>query len=226
MFFSKFTAALWQNGECLPAVVISNDLSHSKESILIFLEKVLSILLQSDAKVLHIWSDIQVPNSRIASFPNFPGLKKHLLLKSTGIFLHQATAKDQFDRIGGTIKRIATNVVIFHKGMITDSITFADAVESKSKVKVFHITSQDVADRMAEFGLHQLALPGISWAHHLEFSGNIIIMHLYPSTTYTINNLPEDTLNLKLLMKQRSKSIAKYLSLLCTILQHLAKKTH
>ena len=110
--------------------------------------------------------------------------------------------------------------------MITDSITFADAVESKSKVKVFHITSQDVADRMAEFGLHQLALPGISGAHHLEFSGNIIIMHLYTSTTYTINNLPEDTLNLKLLMKQRSKSIAKYLSFLCTILQHLAKKTH
>ena len=37
--------------------------------------------------------------------------------------------------------------------MITDSSTFADAVEYKSKVKVFHIISQYVADRMTEFGL-------------------------------------------------------------------------
>ena len=58
--------------------------------------------------------------------------------------------------------------------MITNSNTIADAVESKLKVKVFHITSQDVADRIPESGLCQLvknapALPGISGAHHLEF---------------------------------------------------------
>ena len=49
-------------------------------------------------------------------------------------------------------------------------------------------------------------------------------MHLYVNATYTINNLPEVTLNLKLLMKQRLKPIAECLSLLHTILQQLAKK--
>ena len=157
---------------------------------------------------------VQVPNSRIASLPiAFPDLKKHAVLKSTGIFFASSHGKGPVDRVGGTIKRIAANAVTSCKGMITDSSTFADTVESKSKVKVFHITSQDVADRMAEFGLCQLvknapALPGISGAHHLEFSGNIVIM--YTNTTYTINNLPEDTPpNLKLLMNQRSKSVAK-----------------
>ena len=63
--------------------------------------------------------------------------------------------------------------------MITDSSIFADAVESISKVQAFHITSQDVAIRLAEFGLCQLvknapALPGISRAHHLEFLGNLV----------------------------------------------------
>ena len=49
-------------------------------------------------------------------------------------------------------------------------------------------------------------------------------MHLHINATYTINNLPEDTPNLKLLMKQRSKPIAECWSLLHTILQQLAKK--
>ena len=30
---TMFTAALWQNGECLPAVVISNDLSRSQRNL-------------------------------------------------------------------------------------------------------------------------------------------------------------------------------------------------
>ena len=107
--------------------------------------------------------------------------------------------KGPVDGIGGTIKQIAANLVPSCKGMITDSSTFVDIVESKSKVKVFHITSQDFTDRMAEFGLCQLvknapALSGISGAHHLEFSGNIVIMHTYTNATYTINNLLEDNL--------------------------------
>ena len=79
--------------------------------------------------------------------------------------------------------------------MITDSSTFSDAVKSKSKVKVFRITSQDVADRMVEFGLRQLvenapALSGITGAQHLKFSGNMVTMHPYTNTTSTINKYP------------------------------------
>ena len=123
---------------------------------------------------------VQVPNSRITSLPiAFPGLKKHSMQKSTGIFFASSHGKGPVDGIGDTIKQTAANVVTSHKGMITDSCIFADAVESISKVKAFHITSQDVAIRLAGFGLCQLvknapALPGISRAHHLEFLGNLV----------------------------------------------------
>ena len=93
---TMFTAALCQNRECLPAVVISNDLSHSKESIMIFLEKVLSSLIQSDAKVLHIWSygpSSQFKNCFIVNCLSW--FEKDSMLKSTGIFLYQVMAKDQ-----------------------------------------------------------------------------------------------------------------------------------
>ena len=83
-----FTATLWQNGGCLPDAIISNDLSHSKESVIIFLEKVLSPLLQSDAKVLHIWSDDPSSQFKNRFIANCISWKKHSVLKSTGIFLY------------------------------------------------------------------------------------------------------------------------------------------
>ena len=136
-------------------------------------------------------------------------------------FFASSHGKGQVDRMS-TIKQIAANIVTSRKRMITDSSTFANDMESKSKVKVFHIRSQDGADRMAKFRLCQLvknapALPGIYGAHHLEFTGNINIMYPCTNATYTINNLPEDTPNSKLLMKQRLKSI-ECLPLLRTIL--------
>ena len=175
-----FTAALWQNGECLPAVLLSNDLSPSKESILIFLENVLFSLLQSDTKVLHIQSDgpsSQFKNNFIANCLSW--FEKTFNAKVYWNFFASSHGKGPVDGIGDTIKQTAANVVTSHKGMITDSSIFADAVESISKVKAFHITSQDVAIRLAGFGLCQLvknapALPGISRAHHLEFLGNLV----------------------------------------------------
>ena len=52
-----FTVAFWQNGECQPAVVISDDVSHSKDSVLVFLDTLLTSLLQSDTNILQVWSD-------------------------------------------------------------------------------------------------------------------------------------------------------------------------
>ena len=80
---TMFTAALCQNRECLPAIMI-------------FLEKVLSSLIQSDAKVLHIWSygpSSQFKNCFIVNCLSW--FEKDSMLKSTGIFLYQVMAKDQ-----------------------------------------------------------------------------------------------------------------------------------
>ena len=99
-----FTAALWQNGECLPAVLLSNDLSPSKESILIFLEKVLSSLLQSDTKVLHIQSDgpsSQFKNNFIANCLSW--FEKTFNAKVYWNFFASSHGKGPVDGIGDTI---------------------------------------------------------------------------------------------------------------------------
>ena len=54
---SVFTAAIFQCGECLPAKVVSGDLSHSKKSALLFLNTLLNSLLPKDVNILHLLSD-------------------------------------------------------------------------------------------------------------------------------------------------------------------------
>ena len=96
--------------------------------------------------------------------------------------------------------------------MITDSSTIADAVESKSKIKVLYITSQDVADRMAEFGLCQFVKIALAFgAHHLEFSGNTVTApvhkcHIHHNQSIFLK-IPSPSPNLKLLMEAEVKII-------------------
>lgn len=45
---SWLTVAFWQNEECVPAAFVSNDVSHSKKTILICLIKIMSELPKSD----------------------------------------------------------------------------------------------------------------------------------------------------------------------------------
>ena len=52
-----FTAALWQKNKYHPAVVVSDDVSHSKQCILVFVRKILQSLCKNSVKTVHIWSD-------------------------------------------------------------------------------------------------------------------------------------------------------------------------
>ena len=52
-----FTAALWQKNECHLAVVVSNDVSHSKQCIVDFVRKILQSLLMESLRTAHIVSD-------------------------------------------------------------------------------------------------------------------------------------------------------------------------
>lgn len=65
------TLAIWQCGECVPAEVVSADLSHSMESVLIFRDTLLTFLLQSYVKILHVWSDSPSPKFKNCFISNF-----------------------------------------------------------------------------------------------------------------------------------------------------------
>ena len=52
-----FTAALCYQDLCSLAVIVSDDLNHSKESIVVFFHKLLSNLVEASVKMLQVWTD-------------------------------------------------------------------------------------------------------------------------------------------------------------------------
>ena len=49
-----FTSALWQSVDCTSAVVVSDDHSYSRNSVIVFLEHLIKQLLNENITVLHI----------------------------------------------------------------------------------------------------------------------------------------------------------------------------
>ena len=77
-----FTAVLWQSVGCTSAVVVSNDRSHSRDCVIVFLEHIIKQLLNENITALHIWSDgpsSQFKNRYIAA--TFSWLQMNAVLK-------------------------------------------------------------------------------------------------------------------------------------------------
>ena len=51
------TAVYWNNNQSKSAVVVSDDLNHTKDSITTFVDKLIEELTSVDVSLLHMWSD-------------------------------------------------------------------------------------------------------------------------------------------------------------------------
>ena len=52
-----FTAALWYQDTCSSALIVSDDLNHSNESIFVFVHNLLSNLVEASVKMQQVWTD-------------------------------------------------------------------------------------------------------------------------------------------------------------------------
>ena len=87
---------MWQQDSCTPAVIISDDLTHSRDSVIIFVDKLLSSVIDESVKTLHICSDgpsSQFKNRFIAA--SIPWLQEKHKLKICWNFLQHHMGKDQ-----------------------------------------------------------------------------------------------------------------------------------
>ena len=191
-----FTAALWQNKECKSAVVISDDLNHCKESVLVFVETLLTNLLQDDIKVVHIWSDgpsSQFKNRFVAAA--LPWLEKQCKVKIDWNFFAASHGKGPVDVSGGTIKRMASTEIIKRRAIINDAKSFLGRVKNLSKINVSFKTAREVQNRV---GIPELAdaiscapsLPGIYSAHYFKNSCGSVDMRSYTFASYQVNGQP------------------------------------
>ena len=81
--------------------------------------------------------------------------------------------KSAVDGIGGTIKHLAGRCVVTGKSIITDSVSFFNAVNNESKVKVFHVPTAEIEDQISEKSIKVLldnakSLSGIFKAHFFK----------------------------------------------------------
>ena len=81
--------------------------------------------------------------------------------------------KGAVDGTRGTIKRLAGRCVVTGKSIFTDSVSFFNAVNNKSKVKVFHVPTAEIKNQISGKSTKELldnaqSLPGIFKAHFFK----------------------------------------------------------
>ena len=144
---------MWQQDSCISAVIISDDLTHSRDSVIIFVDKLLSSVIDERVKTLHIWSDgqsSQFKNRFIAA--SIPWLEEKHKLKICWNFFATSHGKKSVNGIGGVVKRMATQKVIQRKVNITKAASCYDAINSESNVKVFLIEAAETRNVVENLG--------------------------------------------------------------------------
>ena len=189
---TAFTSVTWQQDSCTTAVIISDELTHSRNSIIMI--KLLTSILDKNIKKLHIWSDgpsSQFKNRFIAA--SISWLQKRHTLKIYWNYFATSHGKGPVDGIGGTIKRMAAQKVIRREVNTTNAESFYEAINGESNVKMFLVKAEEIRNAI-ETHLHAVistapVLPGIFSAHYLQHEDGTTNMKPYSTASYNVNQL-------------------------------------
>ena len=167
-----FTAALWCTDSLRPIVLASDNLNHSKETIIAYVDRLLSEL-PSSVKQVSVWSD--GPASQFKNRFILAALKpleeKHDL-RITWNFFATSHGKGPVDGIGGAVKRVVWNAVKNRKHIVVNATNFAEAA-STSNVKVVEVKSTEIVALNDSLSLCQVfsdatPIPGIAAMHYMR----------------------------------------------------------
>ena len=142
-----FTSVVWCQNTCKSEVVISDNLSHTKDSVISFIDKLISELVDSSVKVLQLWSNgpsSQFKNRFIATA--IPWVDEKYSVKLCWNFFASSHGKGPVDGIGGAIKIIAAHKVIQWKLSIKDALPFYQAVRNESKVNIYFVSADKIRE--------------------------------------------------------------------------------
>lgn len=175
-----FTVAVWTkdsscNTICTSHVIVSDDRSHEKKQVAVFVNKVLNTFIKEyhpSVNEVHMFSDgpsSQFKNKFIAQLLDSFTRSHHLRL-----FWHYfATShgKGAVDGIGGSVKRMVWTAVSTRKVQpVINAKGFADVAKGRSKTSITLITSNEISKTSEALDLDQYfkkakAIPGISKFH-------------------------------------------------------------
>lgn len=131
--------------------IISDDLSHSKDSVKVFNEEILSQLKQRISAItkVHYWSDgaaSQFKNRFM--FANLTYHKEELKIEADWSFFETAHGKGAVDGIGGSVKNRVWRAVLQGKEVVVDAKSFFNVASkiSDGTIKIVFI-SKDTVER-------------------------------------------------------------------------------
>ena len=190
-----FTCVYWHNNDYKSAVVISDDLDHSKESIIVFVNHLISALVDAEIKLLNIWSG--GPSSQFKN--RFIEAATRWLSNKHGIqliwnFFPTSHGKGPVDAIGGTVKRQVSSRIIQHRAIVKDANSFYQcALDASSVINIFMISAANIKEfvdsQLIDFIDNAPQLPGISNAHQLSVKYDRIEMKSYSTCLASINSI-------------------------------------
>jgi len=180
---SLFTAALWHSGFLHSRVIASDNLVHSKDTILAYLDMLLDELPDS-VRSLFIWFDgpaSQFKNRYIAS--GIAALQEKHKVDVHWNFFCTSHGKGPVDGIGGSVKRYVRNKVSARQCLVKDATTFVAAAAGMSKVVVKEMTSSKLADRNKALNTDLVfakasAITGISKVHYMHVVHGNVVPHI------------------------------------------------
>ncbi len=168
-----FTAATYHTGKQHSSVIVSDNLSHTKETLLAYIDRLLEDL-PPPVQVVSIWSDgpsTQFKNKFIAAA--IPALEKKHNIKIKWNYFATSHGKGPVDGIGGSTKRFVWQNVSSRKKMVKDAGSFVDAASNMPKVQVEEMTSASINERNSSLDLDNVfesavAIKNIASMHFIE----------------------------------------------------------
>ena len=175
-----FTVAVWSkdlscNTICTSHVIVSDDRSHEKKSVAVFLNKVLNTFVKENhpgVNEVHMFSDgpsSQFKNKFIAQLLN--SLTQSLHLRLFWHYFATSHGKGAVDGIGGTVKRMVWTAVSTRKVQpVVNAKAFANVAKECCKTSITLITANEINKTSEALDLDQCfkrakGIPGISKFH-------------------------------------------------------------
>ena len=171
-----FTVCVWMHQKQKSFVFVSNDLDHDKTSVIVFMNKLLS-MLSIDHGVINfdIFSD--GPSSQFKNqyvFNYLPQLcERNSIGRLAWHFFATSHGKGAVDGIGGTVKRNVWMATLARKVIVRSLHDFcAVASELSHKVEIIKMTAAEIAAeadklRLAEFFAKSSAIKEIKKQHYV-----------------------------------------------------------
>ena len=166
-----YCACFWHGSNIKSSVVVSNDLSHTKDSIMKFLDVLMPTLLNDKIQTLHIWADgpsSQFKNKYMVNA--LPWMIKRYGINIQWNYFASSHGKGAVDGVGCSIKRQVFEKVKQRRAEVRDAASFFQCARKYSSNIYVHLVdineiTQYVSENVATVFEGAMDKPGIAKIH-------------------------------------------------------------